>query len=178
MRTSPTTDHRVTLDEWFIANLDILRGQHLTLLHPCIKRLGAAMSRFYTDPIFYLLLALCIPVLGWFYRPEQASYEGGVWALTSVIVLFPVLEEYLFRGLLQPMIAHSISYRWRFISAANLITSLIFASFHLINHLPLWAVATFFPSLVFGYAYERYRHIVAPTLIHSVYNAGFFLFIG
>ena len=99
-------------------------------------------------------------------------------ALTSSIVLFPVLEETLFRGLLQPMIAHSISGRWRLISTANLITSLIFALFHLINHPPLWAVATFFPSLVFGYAYERYRNIVAPTLIHSVYNAGFFLLVG
>ena len=136
------------------------------------------MSRFYTDPIFYLLLALCVPVLGWLYRPEQAGYEGGVLALTSAIVLFPALEETLFRGLLQPMIAHSISRRWRLISAANLITSLIFALFHLINHPPLWAVATFFPSLVFGYAYERYRNIVAPTLIHSVYNAGFFLVVG
>ena len=58
-------------------------------------------------------------------------------ALTSSIVLFPVLEETLFRGLLQPMIAHSISGRWRLISTANLITSLIFALFHLINHPPL-----------------------------------------
>ncbi len=37
------------------------------------------MSRFYTEPIFYLLLGLCVPVLGWFYRPEQAGYEGGDW---------------------------------------------------------------------------------------------------
>lgn len=57
------------------------------------------MSRYYTDPIFYLLLALCVPVLGWFYRPEQTAYEGGVLALTSAIVLFPVIEEMLFRGL-------------------------------------------------------------------------------
>lgn len=57
------------------------------------------MSRFYADPILYLLLALCVPVLGWFYRPEQTDYEGGVLALTSAIVLFPVLEEMLFRGL-------------------------------------------------------------------------------
>ncbi|MDA9372132.1 JDVT-CTERM system glutamic-type intramembrane protease [Porticoccaceae bacterium] len=99
-------------------------------------------------------------------------------APTSSIVLFPVLEETLFHGLLQPMVAHSISGHWRLISAANLITSLIFALFHLINHTPQWAVATFFPSLVFGYAYERYRNIVAPTLIHSVYHAGFFLLVG
>ena len=95
------------------------------------------MSRFYTEPIFYLLLGLCVPVLGWFYRPEQTAYEGGVLALTSAVVLFPALEETLFRGLLQPIIAHSISHRWRLISAANVITSLIFASLHLINHPPL-----------------------------------------
>jgi hypothetical protein len=152
MRTSPTTDHRVALDEWFIVNLDTLRGQHSTPLHPCIKPLGAVISRFHTDPIFYLLLTMCLPVLSWFYPPEHASNECGVLPLTSATVLFPVLKEYLFRSLLQPKIPYNISHHWRLISTANLMTSLIFAPLHLINQPLLWAVTTFFSSLVFGCA--------------------------
>ncbi|MDG1783128.1 MAG: CPBP family glutamic-type intramembrane protease, partial [Porticoccaceae bacterium] len=63
-------------------------------------------------------------------------------------------------------------------SLANVLTSLLFVAVHLINHPPLWALAVFGPSLVFGYSQERYNHLVAPIILHCSYNAGYFLLLG
>jgi membrane protease YdiL (CAAX protease family) len=64
------------------------------------------------------------------------------------------------------------------ISSANIITSLLFSAVHLINHPPLWALATFMPSLIYGYSMERYKNLTAPTTLHCIYNAGYFVVVG
>jgi membrane protease YdiL (CAAX protease family) len=57
---------------------------------------------------------------------------------------------------------------------ANLITSAVFAIAHLYGHSPPWALATFFPSLVFGLFRDRYNSLSAPIALHVFYNAGYF----
>jgi membrane protease YdiL (CAAX protease family) len=91
-------------------------------------------------------------------------------------VIYPVLEEVVFRGLLQELVKEHISRR-RFgpLSLANLLTSLIFTGFHFLSHPPLWATLVFFPSLVFGFFKDRYHTLTAPILLHGFYNAGFLL---
>jgi len=59
------------------------------------------------------------------------------------------------------------------ISMANVVTSLLFASLHLISQPPLWAALVFVPSLVFGWARDRYITVVPSIILHVVYNAGF-----
>jgi CAAX protease family protein len=92
------------------------------------------------------------------------------------VLIYPVLEEAVFRGLLQELAQEYISRR-RFgpLSLANLLTSLVFTGFHFLNHAPLWAVLVFFPSLVFGLFKDRYHTLTAPILLHGFYNAGFLL---
>jgi len=93
----------------------------------------------------------------------------------KLTVLMPVLEEIVFRGGIQtaliskPLFARS----WGGISLANLVTSVLFASLHLISQPPLWAALVFIPSLVFGWARDRYNAVLPCVLLHSVYNSGF-----
>ena len=96
----------------------------------------------------------------------------------TLILLYPILEEILFRGLIQPTIAKQFSKSWLIISQANLITSALFVSLHFISHPPLWALAVVIPSITFGYIQERVNHILAPITLHTTYNAGYFLMLG
>ena len=104
---------------------------------------------------------------------SEVFFDG--WSLLQVVLIYPVIEEIFFRGILQPWIAQ----RWKQIlfkiSAANLITSSIFALLHLAEHIALWALATFIPSLIFGYSLERYNRLLAPIILHTTYNMGYFL---
>lgn len=92
------------------------------------------------------------------------------------VVIYPVLEEVVFRGLLQELVRDYVSQQhFGPLSLANLLTSLVFTGFHFLNHAALWAALVFFPSLVFGFFKDRYRTLTAPILLHGFYNAGFLL---
>ncbi len=107
---------------------------------------------------------------------------GGVWlSLLSAVLVYPVLEEFVFRGALQGWLLElSVLNRFKwFISLPNILTSLAFTALHFINHPPLWAALVFLPSLIFGWAREYSGGLTLPILLHIWYNAGFyFLFVG
>jgi len=93
----------------------------------------------------------------------------------KLTVLMPVLEEIVFRGGIQAALISKplFARRWGGVSLANLITSLLFAALHLVSQPPLWAALVFIPSLVFGWARDRYNAVLPCVLLHSVYNSGF-----
>ena len=97
-------------------------------------------------------------------------------AYLHLAVLMPMVEELLFRGLLQSwMLERSWGARRRGgISHANLLTSALFSALHLLHHPPLWALGVWFPSLLFGYFRERHASVLPGMLLHIVYNAGYF----
>jgi len=95
-------------------------------------------------------------------------------------LVFPVLEELAFRGFLQ-----SAVYRTKWgpqtrlgLSNANILTSLVFAGMHLLQHAPIWAALTFFPSLIFGFFRDRYDSTTPSIALHIFYNAGYFWLFG
>lgn len=90
-------------------------------------------------------------------------------------LLYPVMEEIIFRGLLQDL-AHQYLRPWRLgpLSHANVLTSLLFTGLHFLYHPPAWAAAVLLPSLIFGFFKDRYRGLAAPILLHVFYNAGYF----
>ncbi len=85
-----------------------------------------------------------------------------------VIVAAPIIEELMYRGLLQRAL-HQLSLgRWPAIIAA----SLIFALMHL-HAVPPHAVAALFVlSLGFGWIYEKTGSLAAPITMHALFNAG------
>jgi membrane protease YdiL (CAAX protease family) len=93
-----------------------------------------------------------------------------------VALIYPVLEELVFRGALQGALYRQPWGRRSLgqVSLANLLTSLVFAGFHLFYHAPLWAALVLFPSLIFGYFRDRYQSVVPAIVLHVFYNAGYF----
>lgn len=103
---------------------------------------------------------------------------NAVVTLGFIVVIYPVLEEWLFRGHMQPWLAEHVSGGWGLLSWSNLLTSALFAALHFVFHPPLWAAAVFVPSLVFGFFRERHRHLDTPIILHMGYNASYTLLLG
>ena len=113
-------------------------------------------------------------MLGWWTAPPL---ESSILLLGSLLVWQPLVEELLFRGVLQGFLLTTPfkSWRWQHVSAANLITALAFCSIHLVSHSPLWALATIFPALLFGYFREASRSLFPALILHSAFNAAYFI---
>ena len=121
------------------------------------------------------LIALLLPFPIWIYFSDFKGINYlSVNEILMLLILFPVTEELFFRGIIQPIIYKKFSKTWRSISVANVLTSLLFSVTHLFNHNPIWALSTFFPSLVFGWSKDRYNTLLAPLMLHCYYNAGWF----
>jgi len=101
-------------------------------------------------------------------------------SLFFLIFLYPLIEELAFRGVIQEYIDQNTKQRRLFLSLsiANLLTSILFALMHFVHHEPIWAILTFFPSLVFGYFKERYAQIAPSIVLHMFYNLCYFSLIG
>jgi membrane protease YdiL (CAAX protease family) len=131
------------------------------------------------DPLFYA--ALMAGLLFWLalYLLQQPVIQWDwpllqPWQFLVPVVFYPLVEEMVFRGLLQELVHEYISHHsLGLISVANLVTSLAFTAMHFIYHAPLWAALVFFPSLVFGFFKDRTGRLTTPILLHIFYNAGF-----
>jgi len=137
-----------------------------------------AVKNFYKDRVFISLVLIPTPFWLFLYVDRGFQQIEDLKLFLTLILLYPILEEILFRGLIQPTIAKQFSKSWLIISQANLITSALFVSLHFISHPPLWALAVIIPSITFGYIQERVNHILAPITLHATYNAGYFLMLG
>lgn len=114
--------------------------------------------------------ALAFGLLAWM-LPEPAVRV--IWWRLAIHALG---EEIIFRGLLQRTLSKAAFLRRRLgpLSLPNILTSITFASIHLIVHPPLWAAAVIAPSLVFGWIWDRYMRIAPCWLAHFFYNLCFF----
>ena len=114
------------------------------------------------------------------YFIQQPTVQWGwpfvqPWPFLIPVLVYPLLEEIAFRGLIQELVRDFISRRfWGPLSIANLLTSLLFTGMHFITHPPLWAALVLFPSLVFGFFKDRTNRLLAPIILHVFYNAGYF----
>lgn len=107
----------------------------------------------------------------------EISFSWILWFAT-VSLLYPVVEELAFRGLVQGELLQRfppMESSWLGISQANLLTSILFVACHTIYHPPLWSLSIIFPSLIFGYFRDESGHIGISIMLHVLYNAGFYL---
>lgn len=129
------------------------------------------------DPAFWVAIALgplcwgLLAISGLTTYRNPPELELLLWG----VLVYPVLEEIVFRGGLQPALLTrpTLSVTRAGISPANVITSFVFAALHLMSQGPLLASLVFLPSLVFGAARDRYGTISASIILHMFYNAGF-----
>jgi len=123
-----------------------------------------------TGPGFWLIWFLYqnIPLnLGW---PRDALLT---FLLLSVI--YPVLEEIVFRGALQGWLRgwREMANSWRGLTFANGLTSLVFSTLHMFQNSLSVSILVFIPSLIFGFFRDRYDRVLPSIFLHVFYNFGF-----
>lgn len=128
------------------------------------------------DRHLWIALLAAFPVWAFFYFFANKFSLAPVSLQTAMLVIFvfPILEELSFRGAIQSYFIKRLLFQKVFfsLSYANIVTSLLFVSLHLIYQPVLLALLVFFPSLVFGYFRDRYHNVLPSTILHMFYNAG------
>lgn len=132
------------------------------------------MLKLKIDFAFFLLVFIPLPFFLTAYFMVPSRNHESFSTLLTLVILYPIVEEIFFRGIVQSWIALRVKKKLSFLSYSNILTSIIFSLMHLFNHAPIWAIASFVPSLVFGYSQERYKTLQAPVILHSYYNFGYF----
>lgn len=143
-------------------------------------------KRLFSDIQFGAAL-IAAPIFSLLYSEIfQHKSDNLFWLLSDatslflLILLYPLIEELTFRGIIQEYVSQKTK-QWKpflGLSLANLVTSILFVLMHFVYHTPIWAVLTFFPSLVFGYFKERYANVAPSITLHMFYNLCYFSLIG
>jgi len=139
---------------------------------------------FHRDTTFFLLVALgpmvWLAMIGFF--GFQPLPWHAIWSLAFLFVALwqPLIEELLFRGIIQGHVLRSIGGQktWIGFSIPNLLTSLLFTLAHLTSHSLSWSLLVFVPSLCFGFVRDRFGSVYPSIALHAFYNAGYFFLIG
>ncbi len=99
-------------------------------------------------------------------------YESvsSVWLLVlAIVIVVPIYEEMVFRGILWTAIAEQFASSERGAVVASLVTSFIFATIHL--QYGLYEISTIIVlALLFCYARIKSGSLLLPILLHSVNN--------
>lgn len=139
------------------------------LLRPLILSRRVNPSTFRSPLLIIgLLLFLLIPVLVGHYKlsPPLAI----LFAVASVPVAVAVKEEFLFRGIVQNLLAE----KFGFVKSV-LLTSMIFTAWHIGVWEPtVWTFSQIFlASILLGVLYVHSGSILAVIVIHTIYDALF-----
>jgi membrane protease YdiL (CAAX protease family) len=136
----------------------------------------AAVNLTAVYPVILLALWLTIQTGQWISGPEfglekhptleelvKASMMVKCFIVFSTLIVVPVFEELLFRGLIQSTLTAHLGRPWQAIA----ITSLMFAALHpSVTHFAGLLVL----SICLGYAYEKSGSLLRPMLIHVLFN--------
>jgi membrane protease YdiL (CAAX protease family) len=103
----------------------------------------------------------------------EAFHTGALpWKLlvaVIAVVMAPLTEEILFRGLLQSGLRRTFRNPWIAIAIASIIFGAV--------HYPMWP--SIIPLMLFaamlGYNYERTGKLLSPIIAHAIFNAVFLL---
>ena len=138
-----------------------------------------AWPPFYKDRLFLAALfsgAIVWVVLWFSVVPTFTIGESSIAAIIFLTVVWhPVLEEILFRGVVQGALFNKAwgSKQFLGLSAANWLTSFLFVSAHLFFQPWMWAISVLIPSLVYGFFRDKYASIYPCIILHSFFNGGF-----
>ena len=84
-----------------------------------------------------------------------------------VVILAPVVEELMLRGILFNRLRYGVSF-----PIANIIQAAVFGLYHWNIIQGIYAFAI---GLILGYIYERKRSLLAPIIVHGIINGSGFL---
>jgi hypothetical protein len=147
-----------------------------------LQRPRPSLLRWPPDAHLALAVLTAVPVwvvLAWTVGPSMFQPRGLAGWL-AFVVLWPLIEELLFRGLLQGQLLRLSQHegeprRIGPVTWANGLTTLAFVALHLSAQPLAWALAVVLPSLAFGHLRERFASVWPAVGLHMIYNAGFAL---
>ena len=154
-----------------------LKGFGLNL-RTVVRDFPAAVLNFITALPLIFLAVLAVDYIGRLFAGEDFQMQANesltvllenpqlilrIAVIFFAIVIGPVFEEVLFRGMLQSMIKGYLRRPW----LAIMMTSVIFATHHPWMHWP----GIFVLSAGMGYAYEKSGSLFRPIFIHVLFNA-------
>jgi len=123
-----------------------------------------------------LILILIVIADGGFNSSNAAGRQlNGVtpegtagWVILGLFLVVgaPIVEELLFRGLLQGAFTRRLG-----ATPAIFVTALIFCFAHILNEGPLAPFVLFPPALILGYLRHRYGKLAPGMIAHSTFNA-------
>jgi len=102
------------------------------------------------------------PTLSALHEIHSPLLSAGLWC--GAMIVAPIAEECFFRGLLQTTMVDLFRSRW----AAIVLASAAFGAVHIGQ--PHVVPALIFLGVLLGYAYERTGGLLAPILIHAMFN--------
>ncbi len=132
--------------------------------------------------VFYYTANLVVGYLILLIRPDYINLndagivflanDGGIWIAASSIILVPVAEELLFRGLLFAGMRQSHP------TAAWLLSAAAFSAIHVVGYIGSYDIFSFLLAFVqylpagfcLAYAYQSSGTILAPILMHTIIN--------
>lgn len=98
----------------------------------------------------------------------SAEHDVWFWYMAALVTVFPgVMEEVMYRGLLQEVLGRLFIKRWAVIG----MTSMVFVLAHVGVATPEALASLFVLSLGFGWAYEKTGRLIAPIMMHIAFNA-------
>ncbi len=96
------------------------------------------------------------------YMMNSSVIDNSLAAWLTAVLMAPVLEEVVFRGLMYTRLKKGMP-----IVAAAILTSLAFGTMH---GTIIWAIYTFIFSLVLIWVFEKFHSLTANILLHMAYN--------
>lgn len=146
-----------------------------------IKEVGLEFRpTFIDDKLFYLALAaapFALIAMSWLLPTWHHDLHISAPLALSVILWQPLVEELLFRGVVQGQFRNKPWARREIagMSLANIVTSILFTLAHFIHHAPAWAALVMVPSLTFGYFRDRHAQVYPALILHAAYNGCYLL---
>lgn len=132
------------------------------------------MARPRSLSAWVLVVGVLAPAVAWGWTLLGHGVPRDPWpTLARTLLLTALLEELVFRGALQPWLAARPPFanrRFLGITAANGLTSLMFAGAHLFNQNALQATAVLPVSLLLGKALEDSGRLAVPMALHVYFN--------
>ena len=129
----------------------------------------------YSTLIFFFILPLLIWITGFLFFTnliQQFTIPNTYSKIIMLLIVSPILEETVFRGLIQDYIVSKVKSKW----ITVVIVSLLFAAFHYrINPNFLYLTLVFASGVVFSWTKLLYVKLLFPISLHSYYNVLYIL---
>lgn len=116
-------------------------------------------------------LAGTLAAIGWAEVTGTGTASPHLPALLLSVLVYPALEEIVFRGMVQPaLLGVTRAACLGPLTAANVSTSLLFSAAHLFAHSPTHAAWVILPSLAFGLFRDRTASVLPGLFLHVSWN--------